>query len=102
MHSQICAFPSKILYASKLESHPSVANHLLRDLGNAHANTDEDANEILTTPVVFFDTAGCEYYERAESSDGDEGSKSNENEAMVVKNWIAKLVGPPSQLFRVL
>jgi DNA polymerase alpha-associated DNA helicase A len=40
---------------------------------------------------VFIDTAGSEYYERTEG-DHDEGSKCNENEAMVVKKYITRLV----------
>lgn len=91
MHAQICAFPSKTLYASKLTSHPSVAAHLLRDLPTARPESEDDAKEVLGTPVVFFDTAGCEYFERLEG-DADEGSRCNENEAMVVKNWVATLV----------
>ncbi|KAF4607995.1 hypothetical protein EYR40_000336 [Pleurotus pulmonarius] len=91
MHEQICAFPSKTLYHSKLKSHSSVAGHLLRDLPNTHADSEEDEKDILATPVVFFDTSGCEYYERVDG-DGDEGSRSNENEAMVVKQWVDKLV----------
>jgi DNA polymerase alpha-associated DNA helicase A len=89
MHSQICAFPSKTLYSSKLKSHPSVAGRLLQDLSNAHADS-EDAKEMLVTPVVFFDTAGCEYFERMDG-DADEGSRCNENEATVVKNWVDRL-----------
>ncbi|KAF8065235.1 P-loop containing nucleoside triphosphate hydrolase protein [Lyophyllum atratum] len=91
MHSQICAFPSKVLYSSKLTSHTSVEGHLLQDLSNTHADTEDDEKEMLATPVVFFDTAGCEYFERLEG-DGDEGSRCNENEATVVKNWVEKLV----------
>lgn len=91
MHAQICEFPSKTLYASQLASHASVASHLLRDLPNAQPESEEDAKEVLGTPVVFFDTAGCEYFERMEG-DGDEGSRCNENEATVVKNWVASLV----------
>lgn len=91
MHAQICEFPSKTLYASQLASHTSVASHLLRDLPNAQPESEEDAKEVLGTPVVFFDTAGCEYFERVEG-DGDEGSRCNENEATVVKNWVASLV----------
>ncbi|KAG5636874.1 hypothetical protein H0H81_006535 [Sphagnurus paluster] len=90
MHEQICTFPSKTLYASKLSSHTSVAGHLLQDLPNTQADA-EDTREVLGTPVVFFDTAGCEYYERLDG-DGDEGSRCNENEATVVKNWVEKLV----------
>ncbi|KAJ7672544.1 P-loop containing nucleoside triphosphate hydrolase protein [Mycena polygramma] len=92
MHSDICAFPSKTLYSSKLTSSPSVASHLLRDLPETHADSADDEKEILTTPVVFFDTAGCEYFERMEG-DNDEGSRCNENEATVVKNWVDKLIG---------
>lgn len=91
MHSQICAFPSKTLYSSKLKSHSSVEGHLLQDLSNANATSEEDAKEILGTPVVFFDTAGCEYFERLDG-DKDEGSRCNENEATIVKNWVDKLV----------
>jgi DNA polymerase alpha-associated DNA helicase A len=91
MHSKICAFPSKTLYSSKLTSHSSVEGHLLQDLPNAHAISEEDTKETLGTPVVFFDTAGCEYFERLDG-DTDEGSRCNENEATVVKNWVDKLV----------
>ncbi|RDB23722.1 DNA polymerase alpha-associated DNA helicase A [Hypsizygus marmoreus] len=91
MHSQICAFPSKTLYSSKLTSDASVRGHLLKDLPNTHADTEDDEKEMLATPVVFFDTAGCEYFERLEG-DSDEGSRCNENEATVVKNWVDKLV----------
>ncbi|OAX43735.1 P-loop containing nucleoside triphosphate hydrolase protein [Rhizopogon vinicolor AM-OR11-026] len=104
MHLQICQFPSKTLYASKLLSHQSVRSHLLKDLPNTSAFTsseDEDSiKEILGTPVVFFDTAGCEYFERLDG-DGDEGSRCNENEAAVVTKWVEKLVGAgllPSQI----
>jgi DNA polymerase alpha-associated DNA helicase A len=91
MHTQIAAFPSKTLYYSKLRSHESVAQHLLKDLPNASVDDEEDAKELLGTPVVFFDTAGCEYFERVEG-DNDEGSRCNENEATVAKNWVDALV----------
>ncbi|EKM78395.1 hypothetical protein AGABI1DRAFT_101114 [Agaricus bisporus var. burnettii JB137-S8] len=93
MHAQICEFPSETLYSSKLRSHESVASHLLDDLPNASAESEDDSKELLQTPVVFFDTAGCEYFERVNSTDGDEGSRSNENEATVVSNWVDKLIG---------
>ena len=94
MHDQICSFPSKTLYGSKLKSHPSVASHLLHDLSNAQAGSEaeeEDERDLLQTPVVFFDTAGCEYFERLDG-DGDEGSRCNENEATIVSNWVDQLV----------
>jgi DNA polymerase alpha-associated DNA helicase A len=91
MHEQICAFPSKTLYSSKLMSHSSVASHLLCDLPETNAESEEDEQDTLAVPVVFFDTAGCEYFERIDG-DGDEGSRCNENEAAVVKAWVEKLV----------
>ena len=91
MHSKICEFPSKTLYSSKLKSHRSVSAHLLRDLPEAKVEP-EDEEDVLGTPVIFFDTAGCEYFEKLEG-DGDEGSRCNENEAVVVKVWVEKLVG---------
>lgn len=92
MHSQIADFPSKTLYHSSLISHDSVASHLLRDMTGVAQ--DDDSADIVGLPIVFFDTSGCEYYERldAGSVKGDEGSKCNENEATLVKNWVEKLV----------
>ncbi|KAI0305372.1 P-loop containing nucleoside triphosphate hydrolase protein [Multifurca ochricompacta] len=100
MHAKIAEFPSKAMYGSNLITHPSVASHLLRHLPNITITSEEDAQEILGTPVVFLDTAGCEYFEKLEG-DGDEGSRCNENEGMVVKNWLTNLVSAgvkPSQV----
>jgi DNA polymerase alpha-associated DNA helicase A len=88
MHTKIAEFPSKVMYDSRLITHSSVAAHLLRDLPNITATSDDD---ILETPVVFFDTAGCEYFEKLEG-EGDEGSRCNENEATIVHNWVESLV----------
>ncbi len=79
------------MYHSKLNSHASVAAHLLRDLPNTKAESEEEETELLGTPVAFVDTAGCEYFERTEG-DGDEGSRCNENEATVVKRCVEQLV----------
>lgn len=91
MNQKIAEFPSKVIYHSKLRSDKSVASHLLDDLPNTSADDDDEAEEVLRTPVVFIDTAGSEYYERVEG-DHDEGSKCNENEATVVKKYITRLV----------
>jgi DNA polymerase alpha-associated DNA helicase A len=91
MHTQICEFPNKTLYSSKLKSHNSVATHLLRDLPETKLENEDEEKDILGTPVVFFDTAGCEYFERLQG-DGDEGSRCNENEGAVVQMWVNKLV----------
>ncbi|CAE6428013.1 unnamed protein product [Rhizoctonia solani] len=91
MHKKIADFPSETLYGSALISHESVASHLLRDLPGV--STDQGLAEVTSEPVVFFDTAGCEFYERADSEGrGDEGSRSNENEATLVKKWVEELV----------
>lgn len=101
MHDQICTFPSRTLYSNKLNSHSSVASHLLFDLPDVQNSSkmpsdEETRKEILRTPVTFFDTAGCEYFERLEGDGGsgvsDEGSRCNENEATVVKQWVDSLV----------
>jgi DNA polymerase alpha-associated DNA helicase A len=97
MHAKIAEFPPKVMYDSKLITHSSVATHLLRHFPNIITTSDDD---ILETPVVFFDTAGCEYFEKLDG-DGDEGSRCNENEATVVHNWVASLVAAgvnPSQI----
>ena len=96
MHKSICEFPSETLYGSRLRCHPSVEQHLLRDIPGT--KDEEDFVDVLSTPVVFFDTAGCEYYERLddEGGAGDEGSRRNENEATVVRNWVEKLVSAGS------
>ncbi|ESK98017.1 dna helicase [Moniliophthora roreri MCA 2997] len=103
MHHQICTFPSLALYSNKLISDSSVASHLLSDLPEVAKEED------LSTPVVFYDTAGCEYYEKVEgvgSSDTSSnkknggmkidpeegGSRWNENEALVVKSWVENLL----------
>lgn len=99
MHASIADFPSKTLYKSSLISHESVASHLLKDIPGV-SNDSQTVSEVLESPVVFFDTAGCEYFERlqeGESEGGrgavlDEGSRCNENEAAVVKMWVEKLV----------
>ena len=90
MHSKIAQFPNKVMYGGRLKSHESVASRLLRDLPGL-AVSDAVDKEALEMPVVFFDTAGCEFFERAEG-DGDEGSKCNENEAEVVRRWVDELV----------
>ncbi|EUC61245.1 P-loop nucleoside triphosphate hydrolase [Rhizoctonia solani AG-3 Rhs1AP] len=91
MHKKIAEFPSETLYGSALISHESVASHLLRDLPGV--STDQGLAEVTSEPVVFFDTAGCEFYERVDSEGGgDGGSRSNENEATLVKKWVEELV----------
>ncbi|KAK2459573.1 hypothetical protein APHAL10511_008412 [Amanita phalloides] len=95
MHKQICTFPSKTLYSSCLQSHESCLGGLAQHPAQAeqgHALGEEELQEVLSTPVVFFDMAGCEYVERQDTNrDGDKGSKCN-NEALIMKNWVERLI----------
>lgn len=114
MHERIATFPSKTLYKSKLISHESVAFHLLKDLPSVPSDLDQDVvGDVLEHPVVFFDTAGCEFFERLDvegdvgklgRAGNDEGSKCNENEATLVKLWVEKLVlaGVPASQIAVI
>lgn len=102
MNEQIAEFPNHKLYRGELISDPAVAKRTLLDLPGITAETEE-ANDVLDPVVVFFDTAGCEFYERNEGETGDggraikalgEGSKSNANEAAIVVKWAEQLVRP--------
>ncbi|RXK39896.1 DNA helicase [Tremella mesenterica] len=93
MNANIASFPSSALYEGKLVADQSVASHTLLDLPDVKAD-EPDAKETLGETVVFFDTAGCEYYEKDEGGDNGlgEGSKMNENEAVVVDKWARRLI----------
>jgi DNA polymerase alpha-associated DNA helicase A len=99
MHQQIASFPSDTLYDSNLISSPAVAKRTLLSLPTIDNPDSEDAKDALEHPVIFFDTAGCEFYEKSEGDRENtslkgvgEGSKCNENEAEVVAKWARKLV----------
>ncbi|KAL0062562.1 hypothetical protein AAF712_010601 [Marasmius tenuissimus] len=93
MNDRICEFPSQTLYDKKLISDPEVAERLLSDIITKE-RTDTDDIEDLETPVVFYDTAGQEFYDVEEQGEGGfgGGSRYNENEASVVKQWVTRLL----------
>lgn len=99
MNEKIAEFPSKTLYGGELVSDSSVATHTLMDLPSVEAD-GEDAEETLSPPVIFYDTAGCDFRERDEEDElalakrreGEGGSKSNENEAEIVARVVRRLV----------
>lgn len=103
MNERIACFPSETLYDNRLISSQTVAKRTLLTLRPVPDEVRDDAKETLEPTVVFFDTAGCEFFERSEAGANDdiklvkgalgEGSKSNENEAVVVVKWAKKLVG---------
>lgn len=91
-------YPSSALYGSKLTAHSSVAGRLLASLPSLSSSERED-DGLLTEPVIFYDTAGAGMYERLEDASDEKGratidgeSKSNENEAELVMNFVDELV----------
>lgn len=81
MNDAIAAFPSDTLYDAVLKSDPSVS---ARTLSHLVPVPDDD----LSPPVIFFDTNGCDFFERTDEGD----STSNENEAVIVQTWAKHLV----------
>ncbi len=98
MHEAIAEFPSDTLYSSKLVSAAAVAKRHLIDLPCIVDPDGDEAKDVLTDTVIFFDTAGSEMYERTEADyvgskvGPADGSRYNENEAEVVINWVRRLV----------
>ncbi|KAL9108502.1 MAG: hypothetical protein Q9227_006717 [Pyrenula ochraceoflavens] len=93
MHDAIMKFPSDELYESRLVAADSVKSRLLKDLPYTVSETD-DTRE----PLVFFDTQGGDFPEKAEEDTpltkstllGD--SKSNEMEAALVEMHVENLI----------
>ncbi|KAK7432690.1 hypothetical protein QQZ08_000549 [Neonectria magnoliae] len=97
MHESIMRFPSDELYESKLIAADAVKQRLLKDLDYEVEDT-EDTNE----PLIFIDTQGGDFPERNEEDDKDNPkkgrgslhgeSKSNDMEAMLVRQHVKQLV----------
>ena len=96
MHEAIMAFPSEALYDSELRAADSVRTRLLKDLDYGIEETED-----TSVPLVFFDTQGGDFPEKAEDEDMGSRkkksltaeSKSNENEAGVVRKHVRALTG---------
>ena len=95
MHKKIMRFPSDELYEGKLVADDAVKARLLKDLPYEVLST-EDTQE----PLVFWDTQGGEFPEKAEedATDGKMSkgamlgdSKSNEMEAALVRHHVENL-----------
>ncbi|PWI74481.1 hypothetical protein PCL_07795 [Purpureocillium lilacinum] len=97
MHESIMRFPSDELYESKLLAADAVKARLLRDL-----EYEVEDNEDTSEPVVFIDTQGGDFPEKNEEDDKDNPkggrgsltgeSKSNEMEALLVRQHVKQLV----------
>jgi DNA polymerase alpha-associated DNA helicase A len=97
MHEKIMRFPSDELYEGKLVAAEAVKARLLKDLPY-----EVVANDETSEPLVFIDTQGGDFPEKAEEEDeptkksirsslfGD--SKSNEMEAALVRLHVKALV----------
>ncbi len=83
MHQRIMAFSSAEFYAGSLVAHPSVRDHLLRDLPVIIDN------DLTATPIDFIDTAGASYDEAVEP-EGD--SRFNPLEAELVLKKVQALL----------
>ncbi|XP_065611447.1 DNA-binding protein SMUBP-2 [Cyrtonyx montezumae] len=83
MHEAIMQWASSEMYGSRLTAHPSVAQHLLRDLRGVTC-TEETA-----IPLLLIDTAGCGLLELEVE---DEQSKGNPGEVQLAGLHIQALV----------
>ncbi|NXB39494.1 SMBP2 protein, partial [Eulacestoma nigropectus] len=83
MHRDIMEWASSELYGGRLSAHPSVAQHLLRDLPGV-SSTEETG-----IPLLLIDTAGCGLFELEVE---DEQSKGNPGEVQLVGMHVQALV----------
>ncbi|XP_030804855.1 DNA-binding protein SMUBP-2-like [Camarhynchus parvulus] len=83
MHRLIMEWASSELYGGRLSAHPSVAQHLLRDLPGV-SDTEE-----TSIPLLLIDTAGCGLFELEVE---DEQSKGNPGEVQLVGMHVQALV----------
>ncbi|XP_010183162.1 PREDICTED: DNA-binding protein SMUBP-2, partial [Mesitornis unicolor] len=83
MHQAIMQWASSEMYSGRLTAHPSVAQHLLKDLPGV-TSTEETA-----IPLLLIDTAGCGLFELEVE---DEQSKGNPGEVQLAGLHIQALV----------
>ncbi|KAG5368513.1 DNA polymerase alpha-associated DNA helicase A [Yarrowia sp. C11] len=86
MHDAIMQFPSQELYGGQLVAHSSVAEHTLADL--PHVTEDYET----TTPVIWIDTQGDDFYEQEDESGKLNPSRLNDSEAYLVRRHVGKLL----------
>lgn len=88
MNKDIMQFSSEVMYEGKLKAAPSVEGWTLPDIPEVDSNDDTEI------PLIWYDTQGDDFPERAEEDDdkGVASSKFNENEAYLALLHITKLV----------
>lgn len=96
MHETIMQFPSQALYDDKLIAADTVKLRLLKDLPYSVQGTDNTVE-----PLVFWDTQGGDFGEKAEDEEGSSAkgrssllaeSKVNELEALIVRAHVGSLI----------
>lgn len=87
MNEQIMQFASDAMYSGKLVADESVRTHTLADLPGC------DTNDDTQPPLVWYDTQGDDFIEDPLENGTDDlmASRSNENEALLVRQHIAQL-----------
>lgn len=86
MNQKIMDFPSNEFYEGKLQAADSVADRTLADLPQVQQLEDSEA------PVVLLDTQGGAYPEQeSDEKVGSAVSRFNDNEALLVVNYIERL-----------
>ncbi|CCE65960.1 hypothetical protein TPHA_0N01790 [Tetrapisispora phaffii CBS 4417] len=86
MNESIMEFPSTEMYNGQLIADSSVKTQILSDLPGV------DANDETLEPLIWYDTQGDDFLERADDDNEIIASKYNENEAYLVKSHILKLL----------
>lgn len=91
MNEQIMQFSSIVMYDGKLIADESVRTKTLQDIPGV------DSNDDTTTPLIWYDTQGNDFLEN--ETDNRSGkmsilmqSKYNDNEALLVKSNVEKLI----------
>ncbi|TIC03796.1 P-loop containing nucleoside triphosphate hydrolase protein [Wallemia mellicola] len=97
MHDMIMKYPSEAMYNSKLTAYEAVSKRTLMELPNVVDNDTEKDEVELSSPLVFIDTDGYDFFERIDSEElkkgaVEEGSKYNENEVEIIKRKVQDLV----------
>lgn len=85
MNEEIMKFPSESLYNGQLVADASVATKILSDLPGV------DCNDDTVAPFIWYDTQGDEFLESSQE-ESVVASKFNENEALLVKDHIQRLI----------
>ena len=99
MHQKIADWASHALYGGALQTHQSVKDRTLAQLNGVQSLEDDD-DDVLSSPLVLIDTAGCDMHESTNAA----GSRFNTAEAELVQQHVGKLLdaGVPQNQIAVI